>query len=125
MGFADATSMETASMAIPGLEVLSTEWEERVPGEKALLIRQLVAPGDTLELRYLGLLLSSEPASDEARERAATKEAGSVGRVYANVLSASLPPGWFQVVMERERGLVVARGPFAEPHLKSLLKRLR
>lgn len=125
VGMADAASVETASMAIPGLEVLSTEWEERVPGEKALLIRQLVAPGDTLELRYLGLLLSAEPSPDEARERTSTQVGGSAGRVYANVLSASLPPGWQQVVMERDRGLVVARGPFAEPHLKSLLKRLR
>jgi hypothetical protein len=121
----DAAAMETASLAIPGLEVLSTEWEERVPGEKALLIRQLVAPGDTLELRYLGLLLGTDPDPEASRERTAAKEAGTSGRVYANVLAASLPPGWQQVVMERDRGLVVARGPFAEPHLKSLLKRIR
>ena len=125
VGRADSTDVAAASMAIPGLVVLSTEWEERVPGERALLIRQQVAPGDTLELRYFGLLLGSHPDPEVSRAAAPSKDLGSVGRVTANALAASLPSGWHQVVMERDRGLVVARGPLPEDDLKSLLKRIR
>ena len=49
------------TLAVPGLKVVSIGWEERVPGERALLIRQVLSPGDTLELRYLGLLLGTDP----------------------------------------------------------------
>ena len=119
----DVESLE--SYAIPGLGVVSIEWEERVPGERALLIRQLMAPGDTLELRYLGMLLGSEPEPEARRDVSLPKEELAVGRVYANVLAASLPPGWQQVVMERGRLLLVARGPLSEGNLKGLLKTLR
>ena len=119
----DVESLE--SYAIPGLEVVSIEWEERVPGERALLIRQLMAPGDTLELRYLGMLLGSEPEPEARRDVSLPKEELAVGRVYANVLAASLPPGWQQVVMERGRLLLVARGPLSEENLKRFLKTLR
>jgi hypothetical protein len=103
--------------------VVSIQWEERVPGEKALLIRQLMAPGDTLELRVLGMLLGTEPGA--GRDVTTPNEEVAVGRVYANVLEASLPPGWHQVVMERVRVLLVARGPLSEVNLKGLLKTLR
>ena len=116
-------SLET-SLALRGLKVVSIEWEERVPGEKALLIRQLLSPGDTLELRYLGMLLGSEPDPRGLREGWTLLEEAHGGRVYANVLEASLPPGWHQVVMERGRGLLVARAPISEANLKALLKTL-
>ena len=118
----DEASLEY-TYAIPGLEVVSIEWEERVPGVRALLIRQLMAPGDTLELRYLGMLLGAEP--EARRDVSLSKEGLAVGRVYANVLAASLPPGWQQVVMERGRLLLVARGPLSDGKLKGLLKTLR
>jgi len=103
------------SLAVPGLKVVSIEWEERVAGEKTLLIRQLLPPGDTLELRYFGMLLGADPKLEEAAS----------GRVFANVMEASLPSGWNQVVMEWGRGLLVARAPIPEENLKALLKYLR
>ncbi len=117
-------SSAVPGLAVPGLKVASFEWEERVPGVKALLIRQLLSPGDTLELRYLGLLLGTET---EPRRDAGVfpLEEVSGWRVYANALEASLPPGWAQVVMERERGLLVARAPSDEDQLKALLKTIR
>ncbi|MGD2121357.1 MAG: hypothetical protein PVJ76_06420 [Gemmatimonadota bacterium] len=111
-------------LAVPGLKVVSIGWEERVPGERTLLIRQVLSPGDTLELRYLGLLLGTDPEPRRAAAAVPLEEVSGV-RVYANVLEASLPPGWSQVVMERERGLLVARAPTDEDHLKALLKTLR
>ncbi|MFH1763979.1 MAG: hypothetical protein ABIF09_07300 [Gemmatimonadota bacterium] len=113
------------ALALRGLKVVSISWEERVPGEKALLIRQLLSPGDTLELRYLGMLLGTDPDLQGLRERGIPLEEAHGGRVYANVLEASLPPGWHQVVMERGRGLLVARGPLSEANLKALLKTLQ
>jgi len=112
------------SLGLRGLKVVSIEWEERVPGERALLIRQLLSPGDTLELRYLGMLLGTEPDPAGLREGWTLLEEAHGGRVYANVLEASLPPGWHQVVMERGRGLLVARAPLSEANLKALLKAL-
>ena len=124
-GFAVKAADLTNSLALRGLKVLSTEWEERVPGEKAFLIRQLLSAGDTLELRYLGMLLGTEPAPRGLGEGGIPPGESSGGRVYANVLEATLPPGWHQVVMERERGLLVARAPMSEANLKALLKTLR
>jgi len=112
------------SLAIPGLKVVGIEWEERVQGEKALLIRQLLSPGDTVELRYLGLLLGSETEAGSGRRPGVAGEDLPGARLYANILEASLPPGWNQVVMERERGLLVARGPVSDRNLKALLKTL-
>jgi hypothetical protein len=114
-------SAET-TLAVPGLKVVSIGWEEKVPGGNALLIRQLLMPGDTLELRYLGMLLGSEA---EARARPATLGGMDDTRTdwaYAGILEASLPPGWNQVVMERGRVLLVARAPISEANLKALLK---
>lgn len=110
-------------LAVPGLKVASIEWEEWGPGEKALLIRQLLSPEDTLELRYLGLLLGTDP-EPRPLEETGPVEGGTRGRRYANVLEASLRPGWNQVVMNRERGLLVARAPIPEADLKALLKSL-
>ena len=109
------------TLAVPGLRVVSIGWEERESGEKALLIRQLLSPGDTLELRYLGLLLGTDPEVRRQEGREPVEEAPGL-RAYANVLEASLPPGWNQVVMERGRGLLVARGPIEADQLKALLK---
>jgi len=112
------------SLVVPGLKVVSMEWEERAPGEKVLHIRQLLSPGDTLELRYLGMLLGTDSEPREGREREIQVEDALGGRAYANVLEASLPLGWNQVVMEWGRGLLVARAPISEANLKALLKTL-
>jgi hypothetical protein len=112
------------SLVVPGLKVVSMEWEERAPGEKVLHIRQLLSPGDTLELRYLGMLLGTDPEPREGRERRIPVEEALGGRAYANSLEASLPLGWNQVVMEWGRGLLVARAPISETNLKALLNTL-
>jgi hypothetical protein len=112
------------SFAVPGLKLVSVEWEERVAGERALLIRQLLSPGDTLELRYVGLLMGTDPKAGESGEGATPLEEAPGRRAYATVLEASLPPGWNQVVMDRGRALLVARGPLPEANLKALLKTL-
>jgi anti-sigma factor RsiW len=116
------------SLTVPGLKVVSIGWEERIEGERALLIRQLLPPGDTLELRYLGMLLGAETQPSVPRPLVQdTKgfDEASRARAYANVLEASLPSGWHQVVMERGRGLLVARAPLTEANLKALLRSLR
>ncbi len=112
------------SFAVPGLKLVSVEWEERITGERALLIRQLLSPGDTLELRYVGLLMGTDPRAGGGGEGGLPLEEASGRRAYANVLEASLPPGWNQVVMDRGRALLVARGPLSEANLKALLKTL-
>jgi hypothetical protein len=88
------------------------------------LIRQLLPPSDTLELRYLGLLLGTDPQPASKEPEPVARDEVSGGRLYANVLEASLPLGWNQVVMERERGLLVARATIPEGQLKALLKSL-
>lgn len=116
------TSLEN-SLAVPGLKVVSIGWETRVPGEKSLLIRQLlVAPGDTLELRYFGMLLGVDPLPTAPKETGVPLGEATGGRVQAAVLEATLPAGWSQVVMEWGRVLVVARAPLPEENLKALLK---
>jgi len=118
------TDSEENSLAVRGFRVVSIEWEERVVGEKALLIRQLLSPGDTLELRYLGMLLGTDADPLGRGEGGIPKEEAPGGRVYANILEASLAPGWNQVVMELGRSLLVARAPIPEADLKALLKTL-
>jgi hypothetical protein len=70
------------------------------------------------------MLLGTDPEPREGRERELLVEEALGGRAYANVLEASLPLGWTQVVMEWRRGLLVARAPIPEANLKALLKTL-
>jgi hypothetical protein len=114
-----------SGLAVPGLKLVSTQWEERVKGERAFLIRQLLSHGDTLELRYLGLYLGTGGEQEvEAAVRVSPDDL-SGARAYANALEATLPQGWSQVVMGRERGVLIARAPLSEDDLKSLLRLLR
>lgn len=115
-------------MAVPGLEVLAVEWEEWVPGERALHIRQRLPMGDTLELRYLGLLMGSDPSETDAgsTQGQRVEEGESQDRPLSpKVLEASLPPGWNQVVMRWRRGWLVARAPLPEESLRGILRSLR
>jgi hypothetical protein len=115
-----------SSLAVPGLKVLSVDWEEWLPGERALHIRQLLSVGDTLELRYLGLLMGMEP-HEEVRIaiKAEAQDAGVDRPLSPAVLEASLPPGWNQVEMRWGRGWLVARAPLPEASIKALLRSLR
>jgi hypothetical protein len=105
------------------------EWEEWVPGEKALHIRQLVPPADTLELRYLGLLMGTgreKVGAEGETAKGVLSEAGATSFPPSpTVMEASLPPGWNQVVMKKGRGWLVARAPIPEPSIRALLRSLR
>ena len=122
----EADRFPESSLAVPGLKVLSVEWEEWLPGERVLQIRQLLAVGDTLELRYLGMLMGMEPY-EEARvaRKAQARDAGVDRPLSPTVLEASLPPGWNQVEMRWGRGWLVARAPLPEASIKALLRTLR
>lgn len=122
----DPTNAEENSLLVPGLAVLSVEWEEWTPGERALYIRQLLPMGDTLELRYLGLLMGSDPTlldtpMTEGRGREETLERS----ISPKVMEASLPPGWNQVVMRWRRGWLVARAPLPAESLRGILRSLK
>jgi hypothetical protein len=119
------TVAEDRTMLVPGLEVLAVEWEEWAPGERALYIRQLLPLGDTLELRYLGLLVGSEPRSMEGIvTRGQTSEPTLDRPVSPKVMEASLPPGWNQVVMRWGRGWIVARAPLTAESLRGIVRSL-
>ncbi|MFO8175270.1 MAG: hypothetical protein R6T96_13365 [Longimicrobiales bacterium] len=115
------------SLAIPGLELLSVEWEEWIPGERSLRIRQLLPVGDTLELRYLGMLMGTNPASGGREPEEPVERLGTLSGhpPFPKVMEASLPPGWNQVVMRKGRMWLVARAPVSEGHLRALLRSLR
>jgi hypothetical protein len=115
------------SLAVSGLRVLSVEWEEWIPGEKALHIRQFLPPSDTLELRYLGLLMGSEVEGGGTKgELGVVADASAAALLpFPKVMEASLPKGWNQVVMRWGRGWVVGRAPMPEASLRALLLTLR
>ena len=117
---------EESSLLVPGLDVVSVEWEEWVPGERALHIRQLLPMGDTLELRYLGLLVGSDPdvASVPVAEGIVPEVEGVERPLSPKVMEASLPPGWNQVVMHWGRGWLVARAPLPVESLRGILRSL-
>jgi len=116
-----------SSMLVPGLEVVTVTWEEWAPGERALHIRQLLPTGDTLELRYLGLLMGSDPDAVPVSMSGGRipEEEGMERPLSPKVLEASLPPGWNQVVMRWGRGWLVARAPLPVESLRGILRSLR
>jgi hypothetical protein len=111
------------SLTVPGLEVLSVEWEEWIPGERGLHVRQRLSMGDTLELRFLGLLMGAEPPPPSDAGQGTEPDRGVSPRPLSpKVLEASLPPGWNQVVMRWGRGWVVARAPVPAASIRALLR---
>jgi hypothetical protein len=119
------TASEETSMAVPGLDLLAVEWEEWTPGEQALYIRQLLPMGDTLELRYLGLFMGSDPeTANSLLTQGRAPEEAPEGPLSPKVMEASLPPGWNQVVMRWGRGWLVARAPLPVESLRGLLRAL-
>jgi hypothetical protein len=114
---------DQSSMAIPGLAVLSVEWEEWAPGDRALYIRQLLPMGDTLELRYLGLLMGADPEQTETPLTQGRGLPESLEKPLSpKVMEASLPAGWNQVVMRWRRGWLVARAPLPTESLRGILR---
>jgi anti-sigma factor RsiW len=117
------TASEEISMAVPGLDLLSVEWEEWTPGERALYIRQLLPMGDTLELRYLGLFMGSDPdAASTFMSQGRVSEEAPERPLSPKVMEASLPQGWNQVVMRWGRGWLVARAPLSVESLRGILR---
>ena len=112
-----------SSLAVPGLTVLAVKWEEWVPGQAGFMIRQLLPTGDTLELRYLGIL-SGETAGGKApslaRENAG--EAAKAMPAPPPPMEASLPPGWNQVTVQWRNGWLVARAPLSQGSLMALVR---
>ena len=107
------------------LDLLGVEWEEWTPGERALYIRQLLPMGDTLELRYLGLFMGSDPeTANTLLTQGRAPEEASEGPLSPKVMEASLPPGWNQVVMRWGRGWLVARAPLSVEGLRGILRAL-
>ena len=124
--FGVGPSMETSGLSVPGLRVLSVDWEEWAPGERALHIRQLLSPGDTLELRYLGMLMGTEPNRDRSMVGRAQAGEKSLDRLVSpSGLEASLPAGWNQVETRWGQGWLVARAPLPEASIRALLTTLR
>lgn len=112
-----------SSLAVPGLTVLEVKWEEWVPGQAGFMIRQLLPTGDTLELRYLGVL-SGEAAGGKAPSLAREK-AGEVPKAMLAPpppMEASLPPGWNQVTVQWRNGWLVARAPLSQGSLMALVR---
>jgi hypothetical protein len=119
---ADSASSEGGSLIGPGLEVLSMKWEEWFPGERALHIRQLLPNRDTLELRYVGMLIGTDPAGQPRFVRGVLQENLPKDKPLSPVvMQASLPPGWNQVVTPLERGWLVARAPLPEATIMALV----
>ncbi len=111
------------SMAVPGLTVLAVKWEEWVPGQAGFMIRQLLPTGDTLELRYLGVL-SGEATGGKA-PTFAREEAGEAAKALLAPpppMEASLPPGWNQVTVQWRNGWLVARAPLSQGSLMALVR---
>jgi hypothetical protein len=112
-----------SSLAVPGLTVLAVKWEEWVPGQEGFMIRQLLPTGDTLELRYLGIL-SGEVGGVSAPSLPRDK-AGEAAKAMPSPpppMEASLPPGWNQVTVQWRNGWLVARAPLSEGSLMTLVR---
>ena len=72
--------------------------------------------GDTLELRYFGILSATDAGLGESRP----------GRIRMRDLpNPALEPGWSQVVMRRGSGWLVARAPMPRESLQFLLRMLQ
>ena len=121
----DSLSAEGGTLTVPWLEVLSMDWEEWFPGERALHIRQLLPMGDTLELRYVGMLIGTDPAGQPKRIPGVLQEKLPDQPLSPVVMQASLPPGWNQVVRPLGRGWLVARAALPEPQLRALVDFIR
>ena len=94
----DSLSAEGGTLTVPWLEVISMDWEEWFPGERALHIRQLLPMGDTLELRYVGMLIGTNPAGQPKRIPGVLQEkvpgSAALPRGHAGVSSSRAGTRW-------------------------------
>jgi hypothetical protein len=111
-----------SSLAVPGHPVLEVRWEEWVPGQEGLMIRQLLPTGDTLELRYLGILSGEAAGAAPSLPREKAGEAAKALPAPPPPMVASLPPGWNQVTVQWRNGWLVARAPLPQGHLMTLVR---
>ncbi len=110
---AESTGYEP--LAVPDLEILSIQPDAGVPGQPGLRILQRLHQGDTLELRYFGLLGGSEARLDASESR---------GISMKDLPNPPLESGWNQVILERGSGWLVARAPMSRESLEFLLRLL-
>jgi len=122
-GVTTEVQVAESSLAVPGLTVLAVKWEEWVPGQEGFMLRQLLPTGDTLELRYLGVL-SGEAAGGKAPSLARERDGEAPKAMLAPPppMEASLPPGWNQVTVQWRNGWLVARAPLSQGSLMALVR---
>jgi hypothetical protein len=119
MALASVVGDDLASLAVPDLEILGIEVDPGVPGRAGFRILQRLPMGDTLELRYFGVL--SDPSGR-------FKEAVGEPRAlipFRDLPNPPLKPGWNQVVLKKGNGWLVARAPMPEESLGFLLSLLQ
>ena len=102
-------------LAVPNLAILSIQPDPGVPGQPGVRILQRLHQGDTLELRYFGLLGGSEA-------RLGTSEGVKIP--MKDLPNPPLEPGWNQVILQRGSGWLVARAPMTQESLEFLLRLL-
>jgi len=114
---ADEIDGDTARepLAVPNLAILSIQPDPGVPGQPGVRILQRLHQGDTLELRYFGLLGGSEA-------RLGTSEGVKIP--MKDLPNPPLEAGWNQVIMQRGSGWLVARAPMTQESLEFLLRLL-
>ena len=104
---------EEDALAVPGFEILAIEPDAGVPGQPGLRILQRLHQGDTLELRYFGLLTTGDATlGTNERERISMRD----------LPNPPLKAGWNQVVLRRGNGWLVARAPISKESLEFLLR---
>lgn len=102
----DADIDEAVDLIVPDLPVLRVEWTEVSPGRPGLRVLQRLAPGDTLEVRFVR---SGGAAADAAADP------------LAAVVGVPLRAGWSQVVRVHRDGWLVARAPLKVEELEALV----
>lgn len=106
---------ETKSLFLPGLRVVAVDFEY-VGDTSVLRIAQALPAGDTIQLRYFGML--EEGFGLKGRE-------GSPPLALPPGLGATtLRAGWSQVAMRQGGYLLVARAPISEREIRALLMTL-
>ena len=109
----------THSLAIPNLEVIHISWDgdDLLAG---LRIDQRLPTGDTLRLRYVGML-----GAEDTQFPTSTDDAAALRALTARIRRAVLPMGWEQVIDKPGDHWVVASGPLPEAQIRAYLMTLR
>jgi len=131
----DPSLEKAASLALPGIEVVSVEWSEVAPGEEGVRVVQRLEDGTLLELSFVGVRLEDVDAASRAEAGAARAEApapaapapaaADLPAVPEHLLAEALPQGWHRVALPFRGGWVVVKGPLPEARLLALVEGMR